>query len=139
MKREIEGGLSARGPRSVARRINWSLTWSHSTGTAVRSIGICPPSGMSGPSPLTAVEVRTGKLLWQDRQFSKANMVAADGKVIVLDQDGNLALTILSPQECKVLAKAQVLEKLAWTPPVLAGTKLYIRDRKTLVALELGK
>jgi outer membrane protein assembly factor BamB len=96
-------------------------------------------TGMSGPAPLTAVEVRTGKLLWQDRQFSKANMMVADGKVIVLDQDGNLALTVLSPQGCKVLAKAQVLEKLAWTPPVLAGTKLYVRDRKTLVALELGK
>ncbi len=37
------------GPRSLAKRINWSLTWSHSTGTAVRSTPICAPSVIVGP------------------------------------------------------------------------------------------
>jgi hypothetical protein len=27
---------------------------------------------------------------------------------------------------------------LSWTPPVLVGTRLYIRDRRTLMAVELG-
>ena len=107
-------------------------------GDAVR-IGdvIYGSSGDFGPAPLTAVDVRTGKVLWQDRQFPKANLVVADGKAIILDQDGELALATLSAEGCKVLAKAQVLEKLAWTPPALAGTKLYVRDRKTLMALDL--
>ncbi len=37
------------GPKSVASLINWVLTSSHSTGTAVRSTGITAPSGMTGP------------------------------------------------------------------------------------------
>jgi hypothetical protein len=38
-----------RGPRSVASRVNWVLTSSHSTGTAVRSTGITAPSRIVGP------------------------------------------------------------------------------------------
>ncbi len=37
------------GLNSVARRISWSFTSSHSTGTAVRSSGIRAPSAMTGP------------------------------------------------------------------------------------------
>jgi hypothetical protein len=43
-----------------------------------------------------------------------------------------------SPKEFKVAAKSKLLENLAWTPPVLVGTKLYLRDRKTIMAVELG-
>ena len=61
----------------------------------------------------------------------------ADGKLILLDEDGQLALTSLSPQGMKVLAKAAVLENIAWTPPTLAGANLYLRDRRMIVALDL--
>ncbi len=37
------------GPRSVASRVNCSLTWSHSTGTAVRSVSMTAPSRITGP------------------------------------------------------------------------------------------
>ena len=60
-----------------------------------------------------------------------------DGKLILLDEDGQLALTSLSPQGMKVLAKAAVLEHTAWTPPTLAGANLYLRDRRMIVALDL--
>jgi hypothetical protein len=38
----------------------------------------------------------------------------------------------------KVLARAPILEHLSWTPPTLAGTTLYVRDRKTMAAFDLG-
>jgi hypothetical protein len=37
-----------------------------------------------------------------------------------------------------VLGRASILEHLAWTPPTLAGTRLYARDRERITALELG-
>ncbi len=50
MNRDIDGvDTLAFGPKSVANRINWDLTSSHSTGTAVRSTGITAPSAMTGP------------------------------------------------------------------------------------------
>jgi outer membrane protein assembly factor BamB len=94
-------------------------------------------SGDFGPAPMTAVNVKTGEIVWQDRSFPKANFVYADDKVVLLDEDGQLALVSLSPQGMKVLAKATALEHTAWTPPTLVGTKVYLRDRKMIVALDL--
>lgn len=95
-------------------------------------------SGDFGPAPMTAVDVRTGQTVWQDRTFPKANFVYADGKLILLDEDGVLALVTLSPQGMKVVSKTNLLTHLSWTPPTLAGTRLYIRDRKTIMALDLS-
>ena len=94
-------------------------------------------SGDFGPAPLTAINVRTGEVAWQDRSFPKANFVYADGKLILLDEDGVLALVTLSPQGMKLISKANVLTNKSWTPPTLAGTKLYLRDRKMIVAMDL--
>ena len=94
-------------------------------------------SGDFGPAPLTALDAKTGKLLWQDRTFPKATFLYADGKLIVVDEDGNLALATVSPAGLKVLAKAELLHSNAWTAPSLAGTTLYVRDRHSLMALDL--
>lgn len=61
-----------------------------------------------------------------------------DGAAVVLDEDGVLGLATVSPQGLKVLARAQILEHLAWTPPTLAGRTLYVRDRKTIAAYDLS-
>jgi hypothetical protein len=36
------------------------------------------------------------------------------------------------------VTQASVLQNTAWTPPTLAGSKLYLRDRKNLMALDLA-
>lgn len=96
-------------------------------------------SGDFGPAFLTAMNVSTGAIAWQDRSFARAQLLYADGKLIVLDEDGTLGLATVSPQGLKVLARASVLENRAWTPPTLVRTTLYIRDRQTMAAYELGK
>jgi outer membrane protein assembly factor BamB len=95
-------------------------------------------SGDFGPAFLSAVDVRTGQMTWQDRSFARAQLLHADGKTLVLDEDGNLGLVTLSPQGVKVLARAPVLQHLAWTPPTLVGTTLYVRDRRSVAALDLS-
>jgi outer membrane protein assembly factor BamB len=94
--------------------------------------------GKGSVAILTAVDVRSGKILWQDRGIPKATFVWADHKLITLDGDGNLMLAHPSPEGFKVVAKAELLTSLAWTPPALVGTKLYIRDRHNMMAVELG-
>jgi outer membrane protein assembly factor BamB len=95
-------------------------------------------SGDFGPAFITAVDMKTGKVAWQDRSFSRAQLLYADGKLIVLDEDGNLGLATVSPGGLKVLARAPILEHLSWTPPTLAGTQLFVRDRKTIASFDLG-
>lgn len=94
--------------------------------------------GKGSQAILSAVDVKTGKIYWQERSIQKSTFVWADQKLIVLDQDGNLMLARPSPEGFKVLAKAELLTNLSWTPPTLVGTRLYIRDRKTLMAVDLG-
>jgi outer membrane protein assembly factor BamB len=95
-------------------------------------------SGDFGPAFLTAVNTTTGAIAWQDRSFARAQLLYADGKLIVLDEDGTLGLASVSPQGLKVLARAQILENLAWTPPTLVGRTLYVRDRRTIAAYDLS-
>jgi outer membrane protein assembly factor BamB len=96
-------------------------------------------SGDFGPALLTALEVKTGRTLWQQRGFGKASLIHADGKAILLDEDGDLALLRLSPEGATVLARAKLFETRSWTVPTLVGTTLFARDRETIVALDLGK
>lgn len=65
-------------------------------------------------------------------------MIAADGKVVLADQDGTLALSRLTPQKLEVLSKCPILENIAWTTPALVGATLYLRDRKTIAAYDVG-
>jgi outer membrane protein assembly factor BamB len=95
-------------------------------------------SGDFGPAFLTAVDIKTGKIAWQDRSFARAQLLYADGKLIVLDEDGTLGLATVTPQGLKVLSRAEVLSNVAWTPPTLAGTTLYVRDRKNIAAFSLA-
>jgi outer membrane protein assembly factor BamB len=93
----------------------------------------------SGPAIFTAVEVKTGRAAWQRRLFAKAQLLYADGKLLVLDEDGTLALTTVTPQAAEVRSTVPLLKKTAWSPPTLVGTRLYVRDRTSIVALDLGK
>jgi hypothetical protein len=84
------------------------------------------------------VNVKTGEIAYQDRSFPKSNLVLAGERLIILDEDGNLALATASPTELKVISKVSVLKNLAWTVPTLVGTKLYLRDRRTITAFDLS-
>ena len=95
-------------------------------------------SGDFGPAFLSCMNVRTGELAWQDRAFARAQLLYADGKLIILDEDGTLGLATVSPQGMTVLARADLLEHLAWTPPTLVGRTLYVRDRRTVGAFDIG-
>ena len=94
--------------------------------------------GKGSQAILSAVDVRSGNILWQERSIEKATFVWADQKLITLSQDGTLMIAYPSPQGFTIAAKATLLTHNAWTPPVLVGTRLYIRDRKSMMAVDLA-
>ena len=131
--------LTQKDGKTTASEIWFSQRMRLHHGTAIR-IGdyVYGSSGDFGPSFFAAVNVKTGDIAYQDRSFPKTNFVLADGKLIILDEDGNLALATATPTELKVISKVNVLKNLAWTAPTLVGTKLYLRDRRTITALDLS-
>ncbi|HET8547908.1 MAG TPA: PQQ-binding-like beta-propeller repeat protein [Bryobacteraceae bacterium] len=95
--------------------------------------------GYHGPSFLTAVDIRTGETRWSARGFANANFLQADRKLIILDEDGWLTIARPNPDgSLEILSRAPVLSRNAWTIPTLAGTTLYVRDRKVIMALNVG-
>jgi outer membrane protein assembly factor BamB len=95
-------------------------------------------SGTNAPAFMTAVNIRTGEVAWRRRGFAKANVIAADGHLLILDENGVLYLAEASSEELVVLDSAQLLDRYAWTVPTLVGTTLYARDRYRIVAVDLG-
>jgi outer membrane protein assembly factor BamB len=96
-------------------------------------------SGDFGPAFFTAVDVRDGRVAWQERGLARAVSLLADGRLLILDEEGVLALASVTPQAMTIHTKAKVLSKIAWTVPTLVGSRLYLRDRATIKALELGR
>jgi outer membrane protein assembly factor BamB len=95
-------------------------------------------TGALGPAFLTALDLKTGQPAWQHRGFGQASLIYADGKAILIDEDGDLALLKLAPEGVTVLSQTKLFDTVSWTVPTLVGTTLYARDREKIVALDLG-
>ena len=132
--------LNQSGGKTTVKQLWYDPHLELHIGTAIQRDGYVYISrGYNGPVLMTAVELKTGKIMWQQRGFAKAQLLYADGKLILADEDGTLALCRATPQKFEVLSKVSVLENIAWTPPTLVGTRLYLRDRKTIVAFDLAR
>ncbi len=95
--------------------------------------------GKFGPAFLTSLDVRTGEIVWQERGFGRSSLVYADGKAIIMDEDGDLVLARLSPEGVDVLSRVSIFNTTSWTVPTLVGKTLYARDRERIVAFDLGR
>jgi outer membrane protein assembly factor BamB len=91
-----------------------------------------------GGQRLMAVNVETGKRVWSKGGFESATCVLADGKLIILDLNGRLSLATATPEKLTIHAQAQVAERFALSAPTLVGRTLYVRDRKHIMALDVG-
>jgi outer membrane protein assembly factor BamB len=94
-------------------------------------------SGDFGPTPMTAADVATGEVLWQDRSFARASFLRVGDRLLLLDEDGDLGLVRPSRSGLEVLARASILTNRAWTVPSLVGRSLYARDRRNIMKLTL--
>jgi len=67
-------------------------------------------------------------------------LMAADGKLIVFHERGELIIASATPDAFKTLARAQVIGGKCWTPPVLCGGRIYCRNAQgTLVCVDVSR
>ena len=81
------------------------------------------------------------KVLWRSpTTFGLGSFLLADGVFFILDGDsGMLRLVEAGTKEYKELAKAQVLHgEDVWGPMALSDGKLFLRDMKEMVCIEVG-
>jgi hypothetical protein len=88
---------------------------------------------------LRCVELKTGKVRWTREAIGCGSMVLADGHLILLEEGGDLVLIEATPDAYKEKARATVLDKPCFPEIALANGRLYARDGKKLICLNLKK
>jgi outer membrane protein assembly factor BamB len=97
---------------------------------------------------LVAVEFTTGKVKWKAESIGRGSVAYADGHLYLHGENGDVALVEASPeayrQKGRFTPPAQPTRRRlgpfpekAWTYPVIAGGRLYIRDIGTLWAYDV--
>ena len=95
-------------------------------------------TGTNAPTFMAALNLKTGEIAWRERGYGKANCVGADGRLIILDEDGVLYLTTASPESLVLHSKTELMSKVSWTVPTIVGHTLYARDKGQILAVDLG-
>ncbi len=73
-------------------------------------------------------------------ELGQSGIVVADGKLILLNERGNLILLRANPEECEILARCSVLSgELTWTPPILHRGCIYIRNQSRAACIYVGE
>jgi outer membrane protein assembly factor BamB len=87
---------------------------------------------------LRCLDVTTGEVKWKHEGLGLGSLMAADGKLIVLGEKGELVVAAATPTAFKPLARAQVMGGRCWTVPVLANGRIYCRNASgTLICLDV--
>ena len=90
-----------------------------------------------GPS-LRAVELKTGKVLWNVDGFGSGTVTLAGDKLLLLREDGELIVAPADPSKYEPGVKAEILSAVTRAYPALSDGVLYARDEKTLVAVKVN-
>jgi outer membrane protein assembly factor BamB len=90
------------------------------------------------PAALNCVEAKSGKVLWTRPKVGTyhASVMRVKDRLLLLEEEGELVLFEPNPKEYQELARAKVCGK-TWTHPALANGRLYVRDDKELICVEL--
>jgi outer membrane protein assembly factor BamB len=88
--------------------------------------------GWTGPKRLYCLNFNTGDIKW-DEEIKIASLISADGKLIILEEDGTLHIAEATPSMYEEISSCDVLEgeqkiRRFWTPPVLCNGKIYCRN-----------
>jgi outer membrane protein assembly factor BamB len=88
---------------------------------------------------LKCIDAATGERRWRERGFGHGSLTYADGHLIVLGDRGTLALVEAKPDAYREKSRTQVFDTKTWTVPTFVGGRLYLRDQKELVSLDVAR
>ena len=84
------------------------------------------------------LDLATGEVKWAEKT-GVGGLMAADGKLIVMTEKGELMVVEATAEKFEPISHAQVLGGKCWTTPVLANGQIYCRNAKgDLVCLDVS-
>ncbi len=86
------------------------------------------------------LDFSTGEVLWETDRVGHATAVAAQGKLFLLTDAGELILARASPERFEELGRMRVFEgEICWTAPALDRGRLYLRSPTHLACIYVGR
>tara|TARA_R110002111_G_scaffold261984_1_gene336575 strand:+ start:39009 stop:40403 length:1395 start_codon:yes stop_codon:yes gene_type:complete len=96
------------------------------------------PHGDLASVTYRCLDMQRGQVQWISRRVGKCTQIAVEGHLICLTEQGTLILVEANPTEYREKGRLTgLLGFKAWAHPALANQRLYIRDEKRLVCLDL--
>lgn len=89
---------------------------------------------------LQCLDWQTGEVRWSSPRLGLGSLILAEGRLIVLQENGTLRVVEATPEAYKSLAHAKILTGRCWSTPSLANGRLYLRNAAgDVVCLDLRK
>jgi len=88
---------------------------------------------------LKCLDAETGAEKWKTRGYGKGTLIIADGHLVTLGERGNLGLAKATPAGFVEKANTRVFRSKCWTVPSLVDGRIYLRDEKEIVRIDLAK
>ena len=86
---------------------------------------------------LTCVDVNTGARKWKGGRYGYGQIVLASGHLIVMADNGELALVKATPTEYTEVAKFTALSDKTWNYPAIANGRLFVRNSKEMAVYKI--
>jgi|JI6StandDraft_1071083.scaffolds.fasta_scaffold00361_17 outer membrane protein assembly factor BamB len=77
---------------------------------------------------LKCVKLADGKVAWEEKSIGFGSLMAADGRLIILTEKGELVVAKATTEKFDEISRAQVLSGRCWSAPVLANGRVYVRN-----------
>lgn len=96
------------------------------------------PHGDLATVTYRCLDMQRGTVQWASRRVGKCTQIAVEDHIICLTEQGTLILVEANPTEYREKGKMTgLLGFKAWAQPSLANQRLYLRDEKRMICLDL--
>jgi len=91
-------------------------------------------------SILACIDVKEGKRVWKGGRYGNGQLIllADQDVLLVLSEEGELALVKATPDQFTELARFPAIEGKTWNRPVLASDVPLVRNDEQIAALRLA-
>jgi outer membrane protein assembly factor BamB len=87
---------------------------------------------------LTCLDAATGQRRWKDGRYGYGQLLLADGSLVILCGNGDLALVQARPDKFHELSRVPALNGKTWNHPAIADGKLLIRNLAEMACFDLS-